>query len=350
MSAVESHAGATPAAAASGAPELGERDRRVLELLAGHGDHSSAFLTFNDGTEHYLDPAIDGFVAYRPAGRGHVVQLCGPVSAAADRARLLESFKRWAKEEKRRVTAVQLLREDGELYARSGFTVNQFGTSYGIDLEEFTLRGTRFMKLRNKLKRSKRLGVTVDELAPGERPADELGAVDRGWLRSKGRLAKELKFMVGERAGRGDSQRRVFVARHEGRTIAYVTYSPVHGSRPGWLYDLTRRLPDSPPGTVELIFHTALEQLQAEGVRWLHLGLTPYVGFAHEHEIDGYNRVAHTIMEQMGKRAGFLYPALTQLDFKLKWAPQVVEPEYIAWEGGVNPGALFQLMRVTGSI
>lgn len=156
--------------------------------------------------------------------------------------------------------------------------------------------------------------------------------------------------MVGERAGRGAAERRVFVARHEGETIAYVTYSPVWGPRPGWLYDLTRRRPDSPPGTVELIFHTALERLQEEGVRWLHLGLTPYVGFAHENEIPGYNRVAHTIMEQMGKRAGFLYPALTQLDFKLKWAPHIVEPEYIAWEGGVNPGALFQLMRVTGSI
>jgi lysylphosphatidylglycerol synthetase-like protein (DUF2156 family) len=349
VSAVEAQTGAGPPVATTPPADLGERDRRVLELLAEHGDHSSAFLTFNDGTEHYLDPAIDGFVAYRPAG-GHVVQLCGPVAAPADRARLLESFKRWAKSEKRRVTAVQLLRDDAELYARSDFTVNQFGTSYGIDLEQFTLRGTRFMKLRNKLKRSKRLGVTVEELAPDERPEAPLSAIDETWLKSKGRLAKELRFMVGERAGRGAAQRRVFVARHEGETIAYVTYSPVWGSRPGWLYDLTRRRPDSPPGTVELIFHTALERLQEEGVRWLHLGLTPYVGFDHEHEIPGYNRVAHTIMEQMGKRAGFLYPALTQLDFKLKWAPHVVEPEYIAWEGGVNPGALFQLMRVTGSI
>jgi lysylphosphatidylglycerol synthetase-like protein (DUF2156 family) len=350
VSAVEASAGVAPAAAKLGAPELGERDRRVLELLAAHGDHASAFLTFNDATEHYLDPTIDGFVAYRPAGGGHVVQLCGPVAATADRPRLLESFRRWARSEKRRVTAVQLLREDGELYASSGFTVNQFGTSYGIDLDEFTLRGTRFMKLRNKLKRSKRLGVTVEELAPEEREEAPLAAVDTTWLKAKGRLAKELRFMVGERAGRGARERRVFVGRHEGETIAYVTYSPVWGTRPGWLYDLTRRRPDSPPGTVELIFHTALERLQEEGVRWLHLGLTPYVGFAHESEIPGYNRVAHTIMEQMGKRAGSLYPALTQLDFKLKWAPHVVEPEYIAWEGGVNPGALFQLMRVTGSI
>jgi lysylphosphatidylglycerol synthetase-like protein (DUF2156 family) len=343
-----------PATAAAPAPGVREHDEHVLHLLAEHGDHSSAFLTFNDGTLHHVDPDIDGFVAHRTAGRGHVIQLCGPVAAPEDRLPLLESFRRWAKSQKRRITAVQLLASDGELYSRHGFTVNQFGTSYGVDLEAFTLRGTRFMKLRNKLKRSKRLGVTVDELDPEERLApDTLAALDRidaEWLRSKGRLAKELRFMVGQREGRGAAMRRVFVARRDGDAIAYVTYSPVWGERAGWLYDLTRRRPDSPPGTVELIFHTALERLQAEGVRWLHLGLTPYVGFGRENELRGHNPVARTIMEQMGKRAGFLYPALTQLDFKLKWAPQLVQPEYIAWEGGVNPGALYQLMRVTGSI
>ena len=333
----------------SAAPPRSERDQHVLHMLAAHADHSSAFLTFNDETEHYIDPAIDGVVAYRASGR-HAIQLCGPIAAPADRARLLESFRSWAGREGLRVSTVQLMRDDAELYANTGFTVNQFGTSYSIDLGDFTLRGTRFMKLRNKLKRAKRLGVTVEELAPAERVDADLAEVDRTWLKAKGRLAKQLRFMVGERAGRGADDRRLFVARRDGETIAYVTYSPVWGSRPGWLYDLTRRRPDSPPGTVELIFHTALERLQEEDVRWLHLGLTPYVGFSHDHEIPGYNRVAHTVMEQMGKRAGFLYPALTQLDFKLKWAPHVVEPEYIAWEGGVNPGALIQLMRVTGSI
>jgi lysylphosphatidylglycerol synthetase-like protein (DUF2156 family) len=322
---------------------------RVVEILRARAEHPSAFLTFNDGTEHYVEPSIEGAIAYRPAGRGHLIQLCGPIAAPGDRAPLLESFKRWAASQGRRITAVQLEREDGELYARSGFTVNQFGASYTIDLEAFTLRGTRFMKLRNKLKRSKRLGVSVRELEAGERVDDELDAIDAEWLKSKGRLAKELKFMVGERGGRGASLRRIFVAEHDGRLVAYVTYSPVWGERGGWLYDLTRRRPEAPPGTVDLVFHTALEQLREEGTRWLHLGFTPYVDFSREHAIDGYNPVAHFIMGQMGLHAGFLYPALTQLEFKLKWAPEM-SPEYIAWQGNVSPGKLWHLMRVTGSI
>jgi lysylphosphatidylglycerol synthetase-like protein (DUF2156 family) len=326
--------------------------RDVLDVMRRHADHSSAFLTLNDGTEHYVDPQIDGTVAYRRSGR-HLIQLCDPIAAPEDRPALLESFKTWAAGQKLRITAMQLLRDAAELYARNGFTVNQVGSSYEIDLETFTLRGTRFMKLRNKLKRSKRLGVVVEEL-DAERRSDpaveaELEQVDAEWLRGKGRFAKQLEFMVGERGGRGAPLRRVFVARHEGHIVAYVTYSPVFGHRAGWLYDLTRRLPSSPPGTIELIFHTALEKIQSEGSRWLHLGLTPWVGLEREHEIDGYNKAARFVIEQLGRHGGGLYPALTQLEFKLKWAPEMT-PEYIAWQGNVTPGAMWQVSRVTGTI
>jgi lysylphosphatidylglycerol synthetase-like protein (DUF2156 family) len=343
-----------PDTSAASAAGLGERDRRVADLLRERSSHPSAFLTFNDGTEHYIDPAIDGAIAYRTGGRGHVFQLCGPFAAPEDKERLLQSFKRWAKAEGRKISALQLLREDAELYAQSGFTVNEFGTSYTIDLEDFTLRGTRFMKLRNKLKRSKRLGVTVEEVEPERRSDPEiaagLDAIDADWLRAKGRLVKQLEFMVGQRGGRGDALRRLFVARHEGRVAGYVTYSPAYGERPGWLYDLTRRSPDAPPGTVELIFHTALEKLQEEGCRWLHLGLTPFVGLQREHEVEGFNPVARVIHKLVGERAGFVYPAQTQVEFKLKWAPQAVVPEYIAWQGNVSPGAIWQWMRVTRTI
>jgi lysylphosphatidylglycerol synthetase-like protein (DUF2156 family) len=210
--------------AADPAAGLSARDRRLAELLRERADHPSAFLTFNDGTEHYMDPAIDGAIAYRTAGGGHVFQLCGPICAPEDRERLLDSFKGWAKEEGRKISALQLLRDDAERYARNGFTVNEFGTSYTLDLEDFTLRGTRFMKLRNKLKRSKRLGVSVEEIDVSGRSDPELAAaldsLDADWLRSKGRLAKQLEFMVGQRGGRGGARGGRGVAPHVGRVAA----------------------------------------------------------------------------------------------------------------------------------
>lgn len=327
----------------------------ALGVLRRHADHSSAFLALNEQTLHYRVDGIDGFIAYRLAGRGHVIQLCGPFAPPAEREPLLRSFLEWSRALRRRVTAVQLTRADAAEYVKHGFVANQFGSSYSIDLERFTLRGTSFFKLRNKLKRAGRLGVAVHELTPEERELPstqgDLAAIDSRWLRAKGRHVKELTFMVGERGGPGAPYRRTFVARHEGQTSAYVTYSPCFGHRPGWLYDLTRRQPDSPPGTVELLFATAVDRLREEGCRWLHLGLTPLVGLADEHELDhGSSRAVRTLVRLLSERGEAIYPAQAQEKFKLKWGPHAVEPEYVAFERGASLGAVWQLMRVTRAV
>ncbi len=342
-------------AAVAAQPGAAPPDARALEVLRRHGDHTSGFLAFNDETSHFFVDGLEGFVAYRTAGRRHAIQLCGPFGPPEERGALLDGFGAWARAGGRRVTAVQLTRDDAPAYAARGFAVNQLGSSYSVELDGFGLRGTRFMKLRNKLKRAKRLGVTVHELDGGElgSPAveRELEAVDAAWLRGKGRIARELTFMVGERAGRGAPHRRVAVARHAGRIVCYVTYSPCFGSRPGWLYDLTRRRPDSPPGTVELVFATMVERLRDEGCRWLHLGFTPFTAIAPENELPGAaSPLVGRFVRFLGEHGGALYPARDQEKFKLKWAPQVVEPEYVAFEGRPSVGAVFQLMRVTRAI
>jgi lysylphosphatidylglycerol synthetase-like protein (DUF2156 family) len=329
----------------------GDDEPVALGILRRHADQSSAFLGLNRETRHYRDPAIDGLIAYRVAGRGHLFQLCGPIAAPEDRAALLRSFVAWAATEGRRVTTVQVDRADLDLYARAGFVVNQLGSSFAIDLESFTLAGTRFFKLRNKLKRAAKLGVTVRELPRSAGKDAALDAVDAPWLRSKGRFVKELTFMVGERGGPGGPYRRTFVAEREGQVIAYATYSPCFGARPGWLYDLTRRQPDAPPGTVELIFVTALEALRDEQCRWLHLGLTPLVGLDPAHEPTGHSSpVVSKLVRFLAERGESVYPARAQEAFKRKWHPHVVEPEFVAFHGRPTFAAVWQLMRVTRAI
>jgi lysylphosphatidylglycerol synthetase-like protein (DUF2156 family) len=326
-----------------------------IELLRRYGDHSSGFLAINRQTRHYTAAGLDGFVAYRPAGRRHAIQLCGPFAAPEDRERLLRSFLEWARSHGRRVLAVQLTADEARIYARGDFVVNQLGSSYSIDLGAFVLGGTRFFKLRNKLKRARRLGVAVEEVASPQLESAsvqaELDAIDASWLRGKGRHVKELAFMVGERGGPGAPLRRTFVARRAGEAVAYVTYSPCFGRRPGWLYDLTRRRADAPPGTIELIFLTALEQLQREECRWLHLGLTPLVGLADVHELPGASSATvRRIVRLLAEHGSAIYPARNQLAFKLKWAPHVIEPEYVGFESRASLAAIWQLMRVTRAI
>ncbi|MEW2530863.1 DUF2156 domain-containing protein [Streptomyces sp. NPDC047071] len=323
------------------------RDPRAL--LRDCADHPSAFLAMNHGTHHHLGVRAPGVIAYRMRGR-RAVQLGGPFAAPEHRGTLLDEFRDALPRPGRPLTVAQLRTDDVSLYEARGFTVNQFGSTYAIDLQCFTMRGKALAKIRQNTSRARREGVTVEEASADSATTVMLDAIDVAWLRDKGRHVKKLDFLVGERGGAGERYRRTFLARHHGKVVAYLTYSPAYGRRPGWLYDLTRRAPDAPVGTVELLNLTALLRFQDEGAPWLHLGLTPLAGLDPRHEPSSSSRVLNSALTALAKRGQALYPARTQEAFKLKWAPHVIEPEYLAFEGGASVPSVWNLLRITRAV
>ncbi|WP_320775339.1 DUF2156 domain-containing protein [Streptomyces sp. CRN 30] len=317
----------------------------VLDALAAHSDNPSSFLALNSGNEYFRDDRSDGACAYRTSGR-YVLQFGGPFCAREHRARLLDAFVAHAG---RRLVAVQLQRADAELYAAHGFTVNQIGASYAVDLSRFTLRGSRFVRLRNKISRARRAGLEVVEIGHGDDCA-ELDGLDRVWLRDKGRHVKELRFLVGQRTGGMQCHRRLFAGRIDGTAVGYINYAPVYGSRPGWLHDLSRRRPDAPPGVMEALNATVMERLVAEGADWLHFGFTPFTGLDPREELPGASPLFTRFAHWLAAHGEAVYPAASQLEYKQKWAPHEVLPEYIAFLGRPRPGAVWRLLRATNAV
>jgi lysylphosphatidylglycerol synthetase-like protein (DUF2156 family) len=327
--------------------EIGENDM-ALRTLAEFSDNPSGFLALNEGTERFTVSGRRGFIAYRRAGR-YLVQFGGPFGPPDDGAALLASFLDLASSERRRVVAIQLQRADAERYAGRGFTVNQVGASYALDLAGFTLRGTRFMRLRNKVSRARRSGLRVIETTPAEH-ADALAAIDRQWLRGKGRHVKEIEFLVGQIGGSMQAYRRLFAGLVDDVPVAYISYSPVFGARPGWLHDLSRRRPDVPPGTMEAINASAIEVFRAANARWLHYGFTPFTGLDPAVELPGSSPMVRRFIRFLGAHGAAVYPAQSQVAYKEKWGEQLVIPEYLAFYGRPRMGAIWQILRTTKSI
>jgi lysylphosphatidylglycerol synthetase-like protein (DUF2156 family) len=318
----------------------------VHSIVARHADNSSAFLALNDGNSCFTCPDVEGVVVYRESGR-YLVAFGAPFGP--DPAGLLRRFVAYARGRGRRVVAIQVQQSDVDTYAAAGFTVNQVGASYAVDLPEFTLRGSRFVRLRNKISRARRCGVTVAEVAyPAV--ADEVAELDRTWLRSKGRHAKPLEFLVGQLGGAMQPHRRLFTATVDGVLTGYISYSPAYGSRPGWLHDLSRRRPDGPPGVMEAVNTAAVETFLAEGARWLHFGFTPFTGLDPECEDPSASRWFRWLVGQLSVRGGAVYPAASQLAYKLKWAPHAVLPEYVAFSAGASLGGFLQVFRAANAL
>jgi lysylphosphatidylglycerol synthetase-like protein (DUF2156 family) len=335
----------TPPTAVSSRPD---RDA-IAQILERRAENPSAFLALNQDAQHFTVADVDGVVAYQLAGRSTIVQLGGVFADPADQPLLLGAFLDFAHVATRRVVAVQLMRPDAELYAAHGFTVNQLGADYARALAGFSLGGKKHMQLRNKISRARRAGVTVVEVT-GAMP-EALDDIDRAWLRSKGRHVKELKLMVGERGGPVQAHRRLFVAADDsGTALAYVSFSPVYGARSGWLHDLSRRRPDAPPGVLELIVNTAVDAFRAEGAGNLHFGFTPFTNLSPDHEVPGASRVTARLLRFLAAHGSAIYPAADQLAYKEKWGLDIVEPEYLGFQGGISLRGVWNLLRVTDAV
>jgi lysylphosphatidylglycerol synthetase-like protein (DUF2156 family) len=318
---------------------------RVLSALERYADNPSAFLALNRGNEYFTCRDIDGTVCYRRHGR-RLLQFGGPFTAAETRKELETKFVEHAHRNGQRVIGVQLQGSDAELFAELGFTVNQIGASYAVELTDFSLRGKRFVKLRNKISRALRTGLEIAEVDAGKY-LENVQEIDQHWLRDKGRHAKELTFLIGEVGGEWQPLRKLFLGTIAGRPVAYISYAPVYGSRPGWLHDLSRRLPDCPPGVMEAINSHAIEHFRSLGTRWLHFGFTPFTGLDDAYRPATASGVAAVIVRLIADHGDRVYPAKSQLEYKLKWFPSTVLPEYFAFDGGLSPRSLWSLVRAT---
>lgn len=329
-------------------------DRVSPQTLARHCHHTSGYLAMNQETKHFIEPDIDGFVPFREQG-SHLFVFGGVFAEEPHKTLLFERFRAWAAARGLGIIILQMLREEAPFFRERGFRVNQFGCSYSLRLADFHTRGGRFMKLRNKLKRAKGAGLEVVELgrdAPYD--AGAAAALDRltqSWLATKGKHTKLLEFMVGELTHDPADPTRVFVARRGEEILAFVSYVPVYGPQAGWLHDLSRRMPDAPPGAMELINVTAMERMRDEGVAYLHFGFTPFVGVNRAtDDVPGRNPLMSWAIEKLVQYGEFIYPARTQAAYKQKWSPDIQAPEYVAFDGSFPLFGVINLLRVTRAI
>ncbi|WP_055527609.1 bifunctional lysylphosphatidylglycerol flippase/synthetase MprF [Streptomyces graminilatus] len=310
-------------------------------------ENPSAFLAMNEDKEVFTRPGTEGVVLYRRAGK-YLVQFGGPFAPEESYDVLLDAFREHARDQGLRVVGVQLQAYDAERYVRHGFTVNQIGASWAVALPEFSLRGTKFMQLRNKISRAHRNGLQVEEV-PAEGRHDAIERIDRAWLGSKGENVRPLEFLVGEIGGPAQQHRRLFLGTIEGEPVAYISYSPVYGSRAGWMHDLSRRLPDGSPGLMEAVNAAAIETFRAEGAEWLHFGFTPFTGLSPDAELPGHSPAFTWLMQFLWAEGAALYPAQTQLAYKEKWGPDLSIPEYVAFEGQASLPSFAHIFRACNS-
>ncbi len=346
------------------------------ELIRKFGAQTLAFFALDSRNMRYLALAGEGVVNYRLVG--DVAVLVGdPVTIPAARERVLKQFLNFCALKDWRMAVYQAQPEFLPLYRKLGLSVIKIGEEALLNPQTFTLKGSAMANVRTSSRRAEREGVTL-EWYEGEPPCAvlaQLQDLSRIWLSGKGgRQSTEMGFSIGrlsELASAGrcsvqvaelpsqDQEQGVtprlllVVARNAaGVPCAFMSFTPVYGQLQtaengkkvrtgwGWALDLMRRVPDAPPGVMELLIVQAIARFRCAGAEVLSLGM---VGLADTRQemTSSQRNIAHLAIEHIS----LLEAHRSLMHFKQKFQP-TWESRYLVVSGTLAlPKVGFALLR-----
>src|SRR6266480_2600963 len=275
------------------------------ELLHDYGSNSLAFFGLAPENRHFLTLDGAGLVNYRLVSNVAVV-LGDPVCSSEAYEQVTQSFLDFCAHQKWHVAFYQAASEHLAAYRARNLHAFKMGEEAILYPQTFTLRGSAMANVRISSRRAERDGVTPHwyQGVPPREVMRQLEQVSSAWLEHKtGSHAAETGFSTGrldeviESAERADAIAHLSVPFHNppravprlvtgvattsaGTACAFVTFTPIYGgvtpetTTPGnqsssqgwgWSLDLMRRVPDAPPGVMELLLVRALERFPSCG-------------------------------------------------------------------------------------
>jgi lysylphosphatidylglycerol synthetase-like protein (DUF2156 family) len=293
---------------------------REAELMRAYGSNSLAFFGQALENSHFLvtcppDRVPDGagLVHYRLVNKVAVV-LGDPVCAPETGEQVTQSFLDVCARHHWRVAFYQASPAYLATYHALRLRAWKMGEEAILSPQTFTLQGSAMANVRTSARRAERDAVRISwyEGVPPSEVMQQLEQVSSAWLEHKASShAAETGFSTGrldeviESAEWADAIAHLSVPFHNspravprlvtgvattsaGTACAFVTFTPIYGgvtletTTPGnqssgqgwgWSLDLMRRVPDAPPGVMELLLVRALERFQSCGAHVVSFGL-----------------------------------------------------------------------------
>ena len=350
--------------------DAGPKDQRAqsrhpeAELLRLYGSHTLAFFGLAPKNRHFLAPGGAGLVNYQLTHKVAVV-LGDPVCAPGAYEQVTQSFLDFCTLHQWHAAFYQASPEHLATFHALKLWTFKMGEEAVLHPQTFTLHGSALANVRTSCRRADREGVRIQwyEGVPPTEAMPHLKYISRVWLNQKaGKQAAERGFSMGrmdeltELAEQAEmiatlstpanvlplAAPRLVTAvakTSTGRPCAFVTFTPIYGCLTGeatvpgrqsevqgwgWTLDLMRRVPDAPPGVMELLLVRAIERFRLRGAHRVSLGLIAMADTRQEMTATG-----RWLASFVTRRLGLFEPSQALFNFKQKFQPRW-ESRYLA--------------------
>lgn len=302
------------------------------DLLRRFGAHTASWV-LREGPKCYLTrPGVDGFIAWETRA-GCPVIAGDPVCDPQDAATLIAAVRR--RSIPRPMFAYAASPAMRPAFRHAGFGAVPIGAEPVFDPRHFTLAGGARATVRAAVNHATKAGLSVVEHDPQSAGADainrELEEISAQWLATRGH--DELGFLLGQPQLNAPVGKRYFIARGT-RVEGFLVCEPVWARR-GWYLDVTRRRPDAPRGTMELLTSETLRMLGREGVPFASLGLAPLARLDAPDAPPADSPRLATLLHDAFGRLATPYDFRDLARYKTKFAPDAWEFRLLCYSGPV---------------
>jgi phosphatidylglycerol lysyltransferase len=275
-----------PARATAGGRECARRAIGVtaavrIALLRQYGASSQAYsATFQAGLEHFGDER--GFLAFKRVGRTALV-LSDPLAPPENIPDLISRFLK----EHPDAGFWHLSPAVAKILAERGFYINAMGPEIWIELPTYTFSGDKKKQLREAFNRMIKRSFVTRESTLAEVGVDRVKAVSDAWPETRTIRSGEVGFLNRPLVLAEELDvRRFFTFDRDGNLVAFSFFDPIYeaGKLVGYGSQHNRHLPEADHMVNFAIKRVAIETFQREGLKVLHLGISPFADVLQDNE------------------------------------------------------------------
>ncbi len=220
----------------------------------------------------------DGFLAYK-VHKNFAVVLELPVCETGEAAkRLLNDFEIYVADNGLRAFYYRVPEESINWFKEMEKKALFIGQEAILDLEAFSLGGSKMHPIRNAINKAKKLGYTFHMYPPQVKDGvmQKLKQVSDDWLRKPGKT--ESVFSQGMFLPDVIRKTTIMTIENpEEKVVAFLNVIPDHAAEEG-TYDLVRIAEDAPTGIIYFLLTEMFEYFKQNGVKKVNLGLVAFAG------------------------------------------------------------------------
>jgi phosphatidylglycerol lysyltransferase len=314
-------------------------DRVITFLEENGGNHISHLILLQD-KDVYWAVEEQVLIVYKKIGNKLAV-LGDPIGVESLIPESIKEFQEFSESKGLKPVFYQISPRFMHLYHDTGYRFIKIGEEGTVNLHNFSIEGKQGAKLRTRLNKFARNSFTFNVIMPPYSKAllSELKGISDSWLGNQ----KEKGFSVVSFSEEYVSCFPIAVLYDpQGKIIAFATLATDY--KKSITIDLMRKFPDSPHGTMDVLFIQIFKWAKEHGFQNCSLGMAPLSNVGeckYSFNSEKFIRLAYL-------HGNSLYNFKGLKEFKNKFASGW-EPKYLAYRKTFLPVVIIQLLLLVNS-